>query len=145
MKIRSKALYTFLLESGVLNSQDKTLIAEAKHNYRKYYQRNWKRNRPKLKKEVRFLLTHREYFDLKIRATESGLLPTEYSKDAVLTSVANMPIIPKRKELESILQAIGIAASLCQRKDRFGNISGTEVETYLLKAENLLSDYLQSK
>ena len=141
MKIRSKALYLFLLEEGVLDGSQEE-IAQAKQEFRKQYQKNWKRNKPKLKKEIRFELTHKEYFELKVRSLESGLFPTTFAKDAVLTSVAKQLAIPNKATLDKVLQVIGIAASLCQNKDRYGNISGKQVEEYLFQAEGLLLDYL---
>lgn len=143
-KVRSESLYLYLKEQGVLESTPE-VIEEAKRNYRRKYVQAWKRNRPKLRKEIRYSVTQKQYFELKVRAIESGLLPTEFAKDSMLSSVANKPNIPNRQMLESILQSIGIATSLCQHKDRYGNISPVQVEQYLLKAETALLKYLKDK
>lgn len=143
MKTRSKALYQFLLESGAINGI-KEDIAEAKRLYRQRYLMQWRQNQSDLCKEIRFSITKRDYYAIKVRAISQRLKPASYAKQIVIASLSNTPVIPDRKTVEEVRQSIGIAYSLFLQKNKFGNISEWDVEQHLIRAERLLAEYLKN-
>jgi len=129
-KIQSKKLFEYLLSQGVLSSTDEE-IQQAKKTYRKLYKKQWKQNRKLPQKEIRPGFTLRDYEDIKIRAHEMELTPTEYVRQIVVLSLQNNYILPKRGVLEKVAQLIYIAQN-----------SYADFSHCLPEAERLLLEYL---
>src|SRR5574338_608523 len=107
MKIRSKALYQFLVDTGAIDGT-KEEVEAAKKEFRRRYQRENKRKRKALQPDIRISLTHRELFEIKVKAIECGMSYTDYIKQTVLSTLTNTLVIPNRSTLEQILQSLGI-------------------------------------
>jgi hypothetical protein len=107
MKIRSKALYQYLLDAGVLNSTPEE-IAAAKRAYRKAYRDAWKKRKAPLSKELRITYTLREYRDMQIHARILGISPTALCKRLTQAAVGHTGIIPHQEELQELLQCISM-------------------------------------
>lgn len=132
MKIRSKALWTYLNELGVL-TQGEEAIANAKREYRKQYKREHKRK--SIKKEVRPLFTPKEYEALCMRAKLFTLCPTAYAREVILQAQQLTELIPYRDDLLSILQKVSVAVIASNTPLRFHELPQllTEAEAQLLK------------
>lgn len=141
MKIRSKSLFAFLSESGVLNGT-KEDIANAKALYRLRYRKDWKERHRNLKKEIRFYVTRKEYYEIKQKAISTKMTATSYSKLIVLSSISQTLQIPNRNILESIRQNIGVTLSLFLQKNKYGNVAEWNIEKRLIEAEKLITEYL---
>jgi hypothetical protein len=64
--MRSRALYAYLLEAGVLNGTPEE-IDSAKCNYRKLYKKRWKQQQQQ-RKELRIEVTITQYEAIKLQA-----------------------------------------------------------------------------
>lgn len=138
MKIRSKLLYQYLLESGVLNGTPEA-IGLAKREYRKRYKKQWK-GQQRLKKEIRFEITLNQFQKLKLKARAYDLRHTTYTKQIVLASIEQSPVIPYREVLEKVLQLISMATTASINE---GTTRVKEQTALLLQAETYLLNYLQ--
>jgi len=134
MKIRSKALYRYLVEANVLHDSDE-VIALTKRKYRQEYKRQWKkRTRPV--KEIRYTVTVKQFVAIKNQAKAVGLRHTTYAKAVALESIG----LPRLHE-DTLLQALQlvsmavIATEQCQPSLRIYDL--------LRKAEAVLLEYLK--
>lgn len=134
MKIRSKALWAYLNELGVL-TQGEEAIAIAKREYRKQYKREHKRKR--IKKEVRPLFSPKEYEALSVRANLFNLCPTSYAREVIMQAQQVTKLIPNRDELLSVLQKVSIAVIASNTLERLH-----ELPQLLIEAEAQLLKYL---
>lgn len=138
MKIRSKALYNYLLDADVLNGT-KEAIAEAKRNYRTQYKRAWKkRSRPR--KEIRFEVTVKQYQAIKANALSVETRTATYCKRVVLSTVDTAPLIPRQDALLRVLQLAGMALNAIHKSN-----ASYKAIAYLEQAEQQLLQYLNIK
>jgi hypothetical protein len=134
MKIRSKALYQYLLRAGVLNGPEEG-IALAKAEYRKQYKRKWKKiNRPRT--EIRFEVTLKEFAKLKAKAIEAEMRHTTYLKAFALASIGAPPAPDPR--LLDVLQSVSMAAIAIERDE-----PKSHIHSLIIKAETALLRYLR--
>jgi hypothetical protein len=133
MKIRSKALYNYLLEVGVLSGTPE-LLAHAKKDYRRQYKSNWKRQASG-HKEIRFHVSLQQHSDIKVRALAESLRPATYVKALTLSAVGQ-PAIYSDRLLEA-LQLVSMAVIAAQHDK-----SQLEILGLLLNAERKLLEYL---
>lgn len=112
MRTRSKQLWKYLSDSGVLNGNEAD-IYEAKIRYRKEYKRRWKMDRKRYPhKSVRVLFSLREYHELKYTAICAGTNPTAYIKNLTLQSLnGTLPIQPD--VIKEVLALIGKGINKC--------------------------------
>lgn len=134
MKIKSKALFLYLQENGVLNGTPEE-IDQAKREYRKKYKRRNKQDKRVFNTPVSLSFTRRELIDIKLLAEQNGLKYPEYMKDVLLSNLSKGNYIYNKELILRIQQNIGIAISVTER--------GTIAHQYLLKAEQLLIEYLE--
>jgi len=138
MKIRSKALYAYLLEAGVLDGTPEE-IDSAKCNYRRKYKRQWKQQK-RPRKEIRFEVTLKQFKDIKMKAIGSGVTHTEYARKVLLTAAESDLCIPNKKRLLQVLQVISMAAIASA-----GNtLPPWQLSEQLAKAEDMLWQYLKA-
>lgn len=135
MKTRSKALWKYLFEKGVLDGTDRE-IAEAKAEYRRQYKRMWKARRLK-QFELRPCFTGKEYDRILIAAKRAGLKPTTFARELLLVQSGNTDFIPNKEVLLQVLQYITIAAIELSK-----NTTGKTSTEIIEKAEKLLLNYL---
>ncbi len=136
---RSKKLYEYLKESGVLNANEEE-IRLAKITYRKQYLKNWKAEKAPMIKEIRIVLALKEYADIKIKAYEQYKTPTTFAKDLLLESVGKERCLTDKEKLLSIYQKIGLAIN--QNLKDHSNIKLVEK---LVTIEEELGEYLKNK
>jgi len=134
MKIRSKALWKYLHDTGAL-TQGKEAIATAKREYRKQYKREHRRKRKK--KDVRPLFNPKEYEALALRAHLFNLCPTAYAREVILQAQELRELIPNRTHLMQILQKVSMALIASHNPERL-----PEVQPLLMEAETELLHYL---
>jgi hypothetical protein len=137
MKVRSRKLYEYLLQAGVLNGPDES-IAQCKKDFRKQYKKLWKQ-RKKPRKEIRFELSLKEFQALQLQARVYDLRHTTYARQIVLASVEQSPFIPYRDVLHKVLQLISMAAIASGK----GGVTMEELSAWLMQAETELLHYLQ--
>ena len=134
-KVRSKALWKYLFEKGVLEGTDEE-IQQAKREYRKQYKREWKLRRLK-QKEIRPSFTIKEYQAIQQVAKKAGLKPTGLARQLLLSHAEGNTFIHNRDILLQVLQNISIVAihlvKQCPKEDYTKLIE---------KAEQLLLNYL---
>ena len=106
MKIRSKALFAYLSEVGVLNGTPEQ-IAYAKLQYRKRYKQNWKQQKQP-HKELRIELALKQFNAIKTKAEQMAIGHTTYARNIVLASI-DEPTTPP-DTLLVVLQAVSMAA-----------------------------------
>jgi len=134
-RIRSKALYQYLLEAGVLSGTPEA-IGIAKRKYRKQYKKQWKeRKRPR--KELRIEISLREYATIKSQALTNGLKPTTYARNVLLASTGQNILIPYKDELLEVLQILSMTVIAS-----FSNMPARSLSNELEEAERHLLHYL---
>lgn len=139
MKIRSKALYTYLLEADVLNGTPAE-IDRAKWDYRRNYKRQWKRNK-RPRKEIRIEFTLKQFQAVKLKSCEFDLRHTTFARQVILAaSEYDSGFIPHREKLEKLLQRISMASIAIEKN----TMLRWEVSALLKEAETLLLNYLES-
>ena len=135
MKVRSKDLWNYLLQSGALESQDEAIIQNAKRIYRKMYKRDWERKNRNIR-ELRIRFSFKQMNEIARHSKLFNLNCTSYAKEVILTSQENRIMIPCREELLGILKDVGMAINILSEKP------DAKVQTLLYKAEIQLIDYL---
>lgn len=135
MKIRSRALFAYLQDAGVLHDTPEAISA-AKAEYRKQYKKQWKQQK-RPRREIRFELTLKEYHTIKTNALACDLKPTAYCKNVVLSAAEAAPVVPKRNVLLQIAQQLGMAITDIRKK----RITCRSI-TLLEQAEQQLLNYL---
>jgi len=138
MKIRSKALWQYLSDTGALNGTEED-IAKAKAEYRKVYKRIWKRNNQMPRKEMRPCFTLKEYHELQILAKNAGMNPTSFFKQQVLSAFC---ISESKQERSKLLEALH-HISVCSIGLDKSNIGTTDLQFNIRKVEELLLQYLK--
>ncbi len=108
--IRSKLLYQYLKEQGVLD-MDEAQITHAKKEYRRLYKKQWAENHKGLKKDIRISLTQKEYSLIRHIPTEPNMTLPSFTK-ALLLAVANKKQrIPDETELIHVIQSLSVTIS----------------------------------
>jgi len=137
MKIRSKALYAYLLEAGVLDGTPEE-IDSAKCDYRRIYKRQWKlQKRPR--KEIRIEVTLKQFAAIASKAREFELKHTVYARNAILSAIESNPSIPNKNQLLNVLQLISMAVIASAKN----TLSSWQLSEQLAKAEDTLLQYLR--
>ena len=134
-KVRSKALWKYLFEKGVLEGTDEE-IQQAKREYRKQYKREWKLRRLK-QKEIRPSFTIKEYQAIQQVAIKAGLKPTTFARQVLLAHAEGNAFIPNRDILLQVLQNISIVAIHLVKQ-----FPKEDYTILIEKAEKLLLNYL---
>lgn len=112
MKIRSKALYTYLSDAGVLNGTPEQ-ISYAKHCYRKLYKKNWKlQKRPR--KELRIEFTLKQYLTITAAAIAIHLRPTTYARQILLAAADTRALAISKDEVLAVLQLVSMSYNALQ-------------------------------
>lgn len=137
MKTRSKVLFEYLQQSGVLHGTPEA-IALAKKQYRTLYKKQWKQTR-RPRKELRIDVTVKQYQLIKNRAVQYGQTPTAYARNAILSIVTDTPVIARRDMLLRVLQAVGMALTGMQK-----GRAPCQLALLLEQAEQLLLTYLNT-
>jgi hypothetical protein len=137
MKTRSKALYAYLLDTGVIHGTPEE-IAMAKRSYRRLYKMRWKQGRIE-KKEIRVEFTLKQFSSIKVRALEAGLTHTTYARNAILFAAEAKQPIPHKDMLLQILQLVSMAAIAAAKN----TIPLNQLSTMLYQAESHLIQYLK--
>lgn len=136
-RIRSKKLWQYLFDAGVLNGSEADIL-KAKAEYRKKYKREWKQNRLIPKKELRPTFTLKEYQMVRFKAQTLKLTATAFLKEVTLASIEGKQIIYNKEELLKILQLISMSIIA------FGNNEHRFIITeQLYEAEKLLLEYVK--
>jgi len=139
MKIRSKALYAYLFEAGVLNGTPEE-IDRAKCDYRKSYKRQWKQQK-RPRKEIRIGFTLKQFSVIVLKAKEYDLKNTAYARNAILAAVGLKWSIPNKAQLLKILQLISMVAIALDK-----NITPSwQLSEQLQQAEQELLQYLKTE
>jgi len=136
---RSKKLFEYLKESGVLNANEEE-IRLAKVAYRKQYLKNWKAEKAPMIKEIRIVLALKEYADIKSKAYEQYKTPTTFAKDLVIESIGKERCLPDKEKLLAIYQKIGLAIN--QNLKDHSNINLVEK---LVAIEEELIEYINNQ
>lgn len=134
---KSKKLIEYLREAGVLNGSDEQ-IKLAKIAYRKQYLKNWKAEKSPMIKEIRLVLSLKEYADIKIKAYEQYKTPTTFAKDLILESIGKERCLPNKEKLLAIYQKLGLAIN--QNLKDHSNINLIEK---VISIEDELGEYLK--
>ena len=139
MKIRSKLLFAFLFEFGVLNGTPEEIDC-AKREYRRQYKRNWKKiKRPR--KEIRIGVTLKQFAAIKAKAQECNLPYTTFCRQLILAAVEqNEPFIRNESELLKILQLVSMASIALSKN----NLPLFRIKELIEEAETLLLQYLNN-
>jgi hypothetical protein len=134
VKIRSKALRSYLLEAGVLNGAPEQ-IAYAKQAYRKQYKKQWKK-RLRPQKEIRYTVTIKQFEVIRRDAQRLAMKHSTYAKYCLLERSGQPPV--RNDCLLEILQLVSMATIAVERKS-----SIYQVQQLMQKAELKLLDYLK--
>jgi hypothetical protein len=139
MKTRSKALYAYLLQSGVLHGTEDD-IARAKREYRQNYKRQWKQQK-RPRKEIRIEFTLKQFAAITRKAKEHEVKHTVYARNSILAAAGLKWSIPNKPQLLKILQLIGMAAIALDK-----NITPSwQLLEQLQQAEQQLLNYLKTE
>jgi len=136
MKTRSKALFTYLQQTGVLGGTPEA-IALVKKQYRALYKKQWKKQQQSWK-EVRISFTIEQYQMITFAAAQCAQKTTVYARTIILSTVENRPFIAERETLLQVLQLLSLAINAAQRNDS----SIHKITQLLAHAEQLLLTYL---
>ncbi|WP_259071895.1 hypothetical protein HDF24_11480 [Mucilaginibacter sp. X4EP1] len=139
MKIRSKVLYDYLKEAGVLNGTPEE-IAHAKQRYRKQYKKNWKQQK-RPRKELRIEFTLKQFAAISRKALESELSRTAYARNTILAATGSEQFIPHKEQLLQILQLVSITAIATAKS----SVPPSRLSEWLEQAETMLMQYLKQK
>ncbi|MDB5124813.1 MAG: hypothetical protein JWP94_2942 [Mucilaginibacter sp.] len=112
MKIRSRPLYAYLFETGVLNGTPEE-IDRAKGEYRRLYKRNWKQQK-RPRKELRIEVTLKQHKAIKTAALESNLKPTSYARQVLLNATNAGTCTISKDEVLAALQSVSMAYNALQ-------------------------------
>jgi uncharacterized protein (DUF1778 family) len=104
-KSNHRNLYTFLEESGVLETGSDEDIELARKKYWREYKRKWARDKRKSKKQVTISLNAQEYKLILQSAKTYGRNTAQYVKDAVLAYGKKQYLIPDPMILNYIREA----------------------------------------
>jgi len=137
MRIRSKKLWQYLIETNALNGTEEDII-KAKVQYRKMYKREWKKKQRLPKKELHPVFSLKEFHIIKLKANKVGLHPSTYVKQIVIASLQSTDLLPNKEQLQKVLQLISI--SVISLKSNQLNLS--QIAIQLEEAEKLLLQYL---
>jgi hypothetical protein len=110
-KIKSQALYAFLKERDLLESQDLIAIEQAKREYRRIYKRNWKAARRKTKAEIRFSIKKQDFNaldDLCKEGHNQNTSPTQIARDLLLEFLSGNGSVIESKGLNHFARNLGL-------------------------------------
>ena len=139
MKVRSKALYAYLLEADVLTKTPAEIDC-AKREYRKLYKKRWRQNK-RPRKEIRIEFTQKQFTEIKAKARWYQLRHTTYAMQVILAAIeSGLSIVPQREQLEKILHLVSMASIVTERNA----IQRLQVPELLQEVETILMDYLNS-
>jgi len=134
VKIRSKSLLRYLLSRNI-DFSDTSQLAQAKRDYVRLYNKQWRATANKCK-EIRSKFTRDEFFQLEVRAHLYGYKSvTAYTRAVMLTNFQNVELAPDKSELRLLLKTISQAIN--------ANKSSIALEL-LYEAEILLLSYLKN-
>ncbi len=135
MKNKSNALWKYLQAQGALETGNEKTLPEHIKDYRRQYKREWLKNKRKQCKEVKIYLTADQYRTLADHAKIFGIRSvTGYAKEVILSAQECGELIPRKAELQSILQKIGM--TIMQMPNN------SETYSLLLEAETTILNYL---
>jgi predicted DsbA family dithiol-disulfide isomerase len=137
MKIRSRPLYNYLLQAGVLNGTPED-IACAKQAYRKVYKKQWKQQK-RPRKEIRMEVTLKQFAAIKAAAHANELKHTTYARTVVLAAVAENDNIGQKDMLLEALQAVSMAVIATSKH----TLPACQLAALLQQAETKLLHYLK--
>jgi len=138
MKIRSRNLYAYLLDSGVLHGSKEDIVS-AKQEYRRKYKQQWKQQK-RPRKEIRIEVTLKQYEAIKTKAMELELPPTTYCRSAILAAIPIRHDIPYKDKLLKILQFVSRIAIATNNH----SLPLWQVCELANQAETILLNYLKS-
>ena len=134
MKIRSKALYEYLVQANVLDGPMEAIML-AKKQYRQRYKRQWKkRSRPV--KEIRYTVTIKQFVAIREKAKEAGLRHTTYAKAVTLENIGQPRL--HNDTLLKALQLVSMAVIATEQRQPY-----MQIYDLLYKAETALLEYLK--
>lgn len=114
MKIRSKNLFLFLQQQGLLDKSPAEIEA-GKRLYRKIYRQNWRKANAGKIKEIRPGFSAAEYDKICLRADLHGMSVAEYTRQLLLDHIGEGKLIPEPDTLRRILQLISMATISLER------------------------------
>lgn len=138
--MKKSPLYEFLKSTGVLETGDKDIIAEAKKQYRKQYLKNHKQQYRKSKKHIAVILEDHEQKVLESQAKIHGLSLPQYIKQSALHYQAGLFLVPHAQvylEIKELVYRVYREIQEVQKKEKtkwFGSVNNYD----LLKEKVLL-------
>lgn len=126
---KKSPLYEYLKSTGVLETGDKDMIAEAKKQYRKQYLKNHKQHYRKSKKHIAVILEDHEQKVLEEQAKNHGLSLPQYIKQSALHYQAGLFLVPHTQvclEIKEMVYGIYREIQEIQKKEKtkwFGTIN----------------------
>lgn len=144
MKIRSKNLFLFLQQQGLLDKSPEEIEA-GKMLYRKIYKQNWRKANAGKTKEIRPGFSAVEYAKIHIHADVYGISVTEYTRRLLLDHIGEGKFIPEPDTLRHILQLISMAAISLERYKDVPQCPAhlkDQLRVQIFQAEQLLIKYL---
>ena len=137
MSNKSNALWKYLQAQGALEAGNEKHLPEYLKDYRRQYKREWLKNKRKQCKEVKIYLTADQYRALADHAKIFGIRSiTGYAKEVLLSAQQPGELIPRKAELQRILQEVGMAIMQLPKD--------SEACPLLIEAEETLLNYLNN-
>ena len=114
-KLNSKSsIYSFLKESGVLESGTPEEIKNARHQYWKEYKRKWRVQKRKSDSEFAIYLNDEELNEISAEAKRHKLSRSKFIKQACIAYINNTFIVPDSKEVKRIAQQLSMTFNSIQ-------------------------------
>jgi hypothetical protein len=136
MKIRRRAFFNYLSETGMLNGTPEQ-IAIARLAYRQQYKRKWKQER-KATKELRIAFTLEHCIAIKKYAVNCGLTQTAFVRNVILQAIGLERDVTKSADLLKALQLVSMAVNACMKDNCPITVSLDQAESLLLQYLNIL-------
>jgi len=127
---RNTKLWLYLYQSGVLASNNETLIKQKVHEYWKLYDKERKKRKRAIKTEFTISFTKEEVKALKYVALNVGLTIPDYIKQLVYTNIKTHPFTPYAQTIKHIEQL------LIHYKNKINDIAKKEVKNFLGMSKN---------
>lgn len=122
---RNTKLWLYLYQSGILASNDETLIKQKVSEYWKLYDKERKKRKRAIKTEYTISFTKKEVKALKYIALNLGFTIPEYIKQLVYTNIKTHPFTPYAQSIKHIEQL------LIHYKNKINEIAKKEVKNFL--------------
>lgn len=103
---RNTKLWLYLYQSGVLNSNDETLIKQKAKEYWKDYDRNRKKRKRASKREYTITFKQEEIKALKFTAHTVGMSIPEYIRQLTRTNILSVPFVAHAQTIKHIEQIL---------------------------------------